>query len=318
MLDEFDRTHFSFPGQINRYEGKVRDVYNIQDTYLVIVSTDRISAFDHILPDRIPYKGQVLNQTAAFFFEKAKADCPIHVVSVPDPNVMIGLKCKAFPIEIIVRAYLIGHAWRVYQSGARTLCGVTLPDGLKEYDPLPEPIITPTTKSLIGHDEDISEQEILKSGMIDMDDYGEIKYHAMNLFRKGAELAMERGLILADTKYEMGHIDGKIYVIDEIHTPDSSRYLYAEGYEERQQNGEHQPQLSKEFVRQWLMEQGFQGKEGQQAPQMEPAFIQSVSDRYVELYETVTGAPFTKRATYEDLSDRIWENTLPAVKQLLS
>jgi phosphoribosylaminoimidazole-succinocarboxamide synthase len=310
-------TDFSFPGQRSKYSGKVRDVYNIDQTFLVIVATDRISAFDCVLPRAIPYKGQVLNQTSAHFFQATLEIAPAHILAVPDPNVSIGLYCKPYPIEMIVRGYLAGHAWREYKSGKREICGVPLPDGLKENDKLPEPIITPTTKSKIGHDEDISEEEIIKSGMIEADDYGQMKYYALELYRKGSEMARERGLILADTKYEMGHFDGKTYVIDEIHTPDSSRYFYLKGYEERQQAGEPQKQLSKEFVRKWLMEHGFQGKEGQQMPQMDDAFVNQISERYIELYENVTGRAFEK-ANQDDVETRIMDNVLPVLEQLRS
>ncbi len=317
MIQTLTDTQFSFPKQLEQYNGKVREVYNISDTFLVIVATDRISAFDHILPNAIPYKGQVLNQTAAFFFDAAKAVCPVHVIDVPHPNVTIGWLCKPFPLEIIVRKYLAGHAWRVYQSGQRSLCGVSLPEGLKENDPLPAPVITPTTKSVIGHDEDISEHEIIKSGMIEPDEYAEIKHHALTLFELGSELAQKQGLILVDTKYEMGERDGKIYIIDEIHTPDSSRYFYLEGYEERQRQGLPQQQLSKEFVRKWLMEHGFQGKEGQSIPHMDEGFITSVSERYIELYERVTGMPF-ERKDYQNIVQHIQEATTESLTQLLS
>ncbi len=309
-------THFNFPGQISRYSGKVRDVYNISETLLVIVASDRISAFDHILPRAIPHKGQVLNQTAAYFFQAMDNLVPTHIVAVPDPNVTIGLKCKAFPIEMVVRGYLAGHAWRVYQSGKRELCGVTLPDGLRENDKLPEPIITPTTKSMIGHDEDISEAEILKSGICDADEYGQIKHDALKLFAKGSEMAMQRGLILVDSKYEFGYHNGDIFVIDEIHTPDSSRYFYAEGFAERQAAGEPQRQLSKEFVRKWLIENGFQGLEGQTMPIMSDEMLGLTSKRYIELYEKITGENFIPADTSR-IQERIMDNTLPILTELL-
>lgn len=309
-------THFQFPNQISRYNGKVRDVYNINETLLVIVATDRISAFDHILPRVIPHKGQVLNQTAAHFFQAVDTIVPTHVVAIPDPNVTIGLKCKAFPIEMVVRGYLAGHAWRVYNSGKREICGVELPDGLKENDRLPEPIITPTTKSMIGHDEDISEKEILKSQIIDPDEFGQMKYDAMNLFKKGTEMAAERGLILVDTKYEFGYHNGNIFVIDEIHTPDSSRYFYADGYDERQLKGEEQKQLSKEFVRKWLIENGFQGLEGQKMPIMPDEMLELTSKRYIELYEQITGEKFVPADTSR-IEERIMDNTLPVLNEIL-
>jgi len=316
-MNAIKTTNFQFPYQISKYEGKVRDVYNINEEILVIIATDRISAFDHILPNAIPYKGQVLNQTAAHFFEATKDLAPSHVLAVPDPNVTIGRKCKPYPIEIIVRAYLAGHAWREYHAGRRFLCGIELPEGLKENDPLPEPIITPSTKSVIGHDEDISEHEILKGKILEPEEWEEIKHYAMTMFKKGTEMANERGLILVDTKYEFGYYDDNVYVIDEIHTPDSSRYFYQEGYEERQTAGEPQPQLSKEFVRKWLMSKGFQGKEGQEMPTMDHALVKTVSDRYIELYETVTGKDFIPVDTSK-LEARIMDHTLPVLKELLS
>jgi phosphoribosylaminoimidazole-succinocarboxamide synthase len=297
MGNPLSRSDFQFPGQVSRYQGKVRDVYSIAEEYLVIVATDRISAFDHILPRAIPHKGQVLNQTSGFFFDAVRGIAPLHVVSSPDPNVTIGYKCKPILIEVVVRGYLAGHAWRVYTAGGRELCGVPLPEGLRENDPLPEPIITPATKSSIGHDEDISEREILKSGLLDADEWGQIKYYALELFKRGSELAARQGLILVDTKYEFGERNGDIYLIDEVHTPDSSRYFYREGYEERQAAGKAQRQLSKEFVREWLMAQGFQGLEGQQMPEMPDAFVEEISRRYIELYERVTGRAFVPADT---------------------
>lgn len=317
MSSTISETQFEFPGQTGRYQGKVRDVYEIDSSYIVIVTSDRISAFDHVLPRAIPYKGQVLTQTAEHFFHAVKDKVLTHLIAVPDPNVMVALACKPYPIEIIVRAYLAGHAWREYASGKREICGVPLPDGLKENDRLPEPIITPSTKSSIGHDEDISEQEILKSGIVDPDEWGEMKHNAMTLFQEGTQMAAKQGLILVDTKYEMGYRDGRIYLIDEIHTPDSSRYFYQEGYEERQSTGESQKQLSKEFVRKWLIENGFQGLEGQSMPTMDDAFVDSVSDRYIELYEKVTGKAFNK-ADMSDPQERIMDHTVPFIKQLLS
>lgn len=308
-------TDFSFPVPFTRYSGKVRDTYNLQDELLVIVATDRISAFDVILPQPIPFKGQVLNQTAAYFLEHTRDICPNHVVAVPDPNVTIGMYCKPFPVEMVVRGYLAGHAWRTYQSGLRELCGVTLPEGLKENDPLPEPILTPTTKSHIGHDEDISEKEILKSGLVDSDDWGLMRHYAFELYRRGSEMARERGLILVDTKYEFGEREGEIYLIDEIHTPDSSRYFYLEGYEERQSKGEPQKQLSKEFVRKWLIDHHFMGKEGQQVPQFPETFIHEISARYIELYEQVTGNTFLKRSGEGGVA-QVHHNILEALKGL--
>ncbi|MCI4666935.1 MAG: phosphoribosylaminoimidazolesuccinocarboxamide synthase [Bacteroidia bacterium] len=315
MQKAISNTSFDFPGQRDRYQGKVRDVYNIAEEYLVIVASDRISAFDHILPRPIPHKGQVLNQTAAFFFDAVKDIVPVHVVSTPDPNVTIGLNCNSIPIEVVVRGYLAGHAWREYNSGKREICGVPLPDGLKEADKLPEPIITPATKSTIGHDEDISEREILQSGLLEQEEWGRIKHYALALFKKGTEMAAEQGLILVDTKYEFGYYRDDIYLIDEVHTPDSSRYYYAEGYEERQANGEAQRQLSKEFVREWLMENGFQGKDGQEMPEMPDDFMNLVTARYVELYEKITGQTF-KPADTTDIDERIWGNVLPELQRI--
>ncbi|RMG21767.1 MAG: phosphoribosylaminoimidazolesuccinocarboxamide synthase [Bacteroidetes bacterium] len=315
MTQAIKETHFQFPGQVSKYSGKVRDVYNINEDFLVIVASDRISAFDHVLPRAIPYKGQVLNQTSAHFFQAVEGMVPTHVLAVPDPNVTIGIKCDAYPVEVVVRAYLAGHAWRVYKSGKREICGVTLPEGLRESDPLPEPIITPATKSKIGHDEDISEAEILKSGLIDREEWAEIRHYALQLFAKGTDMARERGLILVDTKYEFGQYGDKIYVIDEIHTPDSSRYYYLEGYEERQQAGQPQKQLSKEFVREWLMANGFQGLEGQQMPDMPDSFVQQVSERYIELYEQVTGKSFVRTPT-EHIHQRIMDHVVPALEEL--
>ena len=317
MAHTIKETDFQFPRQVSKYRGKVRDVYNIDEQYLVIVASDRISAFDYILPRPIPYKGQVLNQTSAHFFAATAKLVPSHVIAVPDPNVTIGRKCTAYPIEMVVRGYLAGHAWRVYQAGGREICGVALPEGLKENDKLPEPIITPATKSQIGHDEDISEQEILKSGLMEPEEFARVKYYSLQLFEKGTELARARGLILADTKYEFGYHDDEVYVIDEIHTPDSSRYFYLDGYADRQAAGEPQKQLSKEFVRKWLMENGFQGLDGQQMPHMDDAFVDSVTERYIELYETITGKPFVKAPT-DHLEQRIMDHTLPVLQQLLS
>lgn len=285
--------------QTNFYKGKVRDVYTIADKYMVMQVSDRISAFDVVLPRPIPYKGQVLNQIAAQFLDATKDIVPNWMISVPLPNVTIGHKCETYPVEMVVRGYLTGHAWRTYKSGKRELCGVPLPEGMKENDRFPTPIITPTTKAHEGHDEDISRDEIINSGLVSKEEYEQLEKYTLALFHRGQEIANSRGLILVDTKYEFGHINGKIYLIDEIHTPDSSRYFYLEGYEERQAKGEAQKQLSKEFVREWLMENGFQGKDGQQVPEMTDEVVKSISDRYIELYEHVTGKKFVK----EDVSD---------------
>ena len=316
-MNSIQSTNFQFPYQVSRYQGKVRDVYNINEEFLVIIASDRISAFDHILPRAIPGKGQVLNQTAAHFFNAVDNVVPNHVLAVPDPNVTIGRKCKPYPIEVVVRGYLAGHAWRVYKEGGRELCGVSLPDGLKEGDAFPEPIITPATKSQIGHDEDISEYEILKSRLVSEDDWLQIKHYAFTLFDHGQNIARERGLILVDTKYEFGYIEDDMYLIDEIHTPDSSRYYFREGYDSRQAAGEKQEQLSKEFVREWLMKNGFQGKEGQQMPEMDDPFVNSISRRYIELFERVTGKSF-EWAPAERIEERIMDNTLPIIQDLIA
>ncbi len=315
MANAIKSTNFEFPGQLGVYNGKVRDVYNIDDRYLVIVASDRISAFDHILPRAIPYKGQVLNQTSRHFFKATEDLVPSHILAVPDPNVTIGIKCKALPVEVVVRGYLAGHAWRVYRSGERVLCGVTLPEGLKEGDKLPEPIITPATKSQIGHDEDISKDEIIKSGLVEPEKWSQIEHYALSLFNKGTEIAAEQGLILVDTKYEFGEFQGRIYLIDEVHTPDSSRYYYADGYAERQAAGEAQKQLSKEFVREWLMDNNFQGLEGQSMPEMPDDFLGQVTERYIELYEKVTGEKF-ERGDTTDIEKRIYDNVVPALEEL--
>ena len=287
-------THFNLPGQTDFYKGKVRDVYTINNHYLAMVVTDRISAFDVVLPEAIPFKGQVLNQIAAGFL-KATADIvPNWVVNVPDPSVTIGRICEPFKVEMVIRGYLAGHAAREYSAGKRQVCGVSLPEGLKENDKLPEPIITPTTKAAVGHDEDISREEILKRGTVSEEDYIQLEKYTRALYQRGTEIAKKQGLILVDTKYEFGKADGIIYLIDEIHTPDSSRYFYSEGYEQRQASGEAQKQLSKEFVRKWLIENGFQGKDGQVVPEMTKEIVQSISDRYIELYEKITGEAFVK------------------------
>lgn len=285
---------FKLPGQTAFYKGKVRDVYTIDDRLMVMVVSDRISAFDVVLPRPIPFKGQVLNQVAAIMLEATTDILPNWVKSSPLPNVTIGLKCETFPVEMVVRGNLTGHAWRTYKSGERVLCGVTMPEGLKENDFFPTPIITPTTKAHEGHDEDISREEIIAQGLVSKEDYEQLEKYTLALFERGKEMAAKRGLILVDTKYEFGKIGDTIYVIDEIHTPDSSRYFYAEGYEENQKNGAQQKQLSKEFVREWLMANGFQGKDGQQVPEMTDEFVKSVSDRYIELFENITGQKFVK------------------------
>src|SRR4051812_43331989 len=287
-MQAIKETKFSFPGQTGFYSGKVRDVYYFGNI-MAMVATDRISAFDVILPRAIPDKGRVLNQIAAFNLAATKSLVPNWVISTPDPNVTIGFKCEPFPVEMVVRGYLAGHSWREYKEGKRTLCGVSLPDGLKENDKLPHPIITPTTKAKVGHDEDISREEIISRGLVTEADYKILERNTLKLFEKGTELAGERKLILVDTKYEFGKHNGTIYLIDEVHTPDSSRYFYAEGYAERQRTGEAQKQLSKEFVRQWLIENGFQGKDGQQVPEMTDEIISSISARYKELYQQVRG-----------------------------
>ncbi|HEY5327410.1 MAG TPA: phosphoribosylaminoimidazolesuccinocarboxamide synthase [Mucilaginibacter sp.] len=293
-MDAIKETKFNFNGQTNFYKGKVRDVYTIDNKNLVMVVTDRISAFDVVLPEAIPYKGQVLNQIAAKFLQATQDIVPNWVISVPDPNVTIGRICDPFKVEMVIRGYLAGHAWREYSAGKRQVCGVSLPDGLKENDKLPEPIITPTTKASVGHDEDISREQILARNIVSESDYGQLESYTKALFIRGTEIAAKQGLILVDTKYEFGKADGKIYLIDEIHTPDSSRYFYSEGYAERQKNGEPQKQLLKEFVRKWLIENGFQGKHGQVAPLMTNEIVQSISDKYIELYEQITGESFIK------------------------
>ena len=302
------KTDFHFSGQKGVYHGKVRDVYNIDDELLVMVATDRISAFDVILPKGIPFKGQMLNQIAAKFLDATTDICPNWKVATPDPMVTVGVMCKGFPVEMIVRGYLCGSAWRAYKSGVREICGVKLPEGMKENQKFPEPIITPTTKAEIGeHDADISKEEILAKGLATPEEYALLEKYTMELFNRGTQMAAERGLILVDTKYEFGKHDGKIYLMDEIHTRDSSRYFYSEGYEERFAKGEPQKQLSKEFVREWLMDNGFQGKPGQQVPEMTDAIVASISDRYIELYEHIVGEKFVKADT-EDVAARIEKN----------
>ena len=304
------RTNYHFPGQVGVYNGKVRDVYNIEGKTLVMVATDRISAFDVILPEGIPYKGQVLNQIAASFLDATADICPNWKLATPDPMVTVGKMCKGFPVEMIVRGYLCGSAWRAYRDGARELCGVKLPEGMKENQKFPEPIITPTTKAEIGdHDENISKAEILAKGLATPEQYEVMEKYTLALFRRGTEIAAKRGLILVDTKYEFGLSDGEITLMDEIHTPDSSRYFYSEGYEEKFRAGEPQKQLSKEFVREWLMDNGFQGKAGQKVPEMTPEIVESISNRYIELYEHITGEKFNKE-THDDPEKRIEKNVM--------
>ena len=302
-------TNFNFPNQKSVYHGKVRDVYNINDQFLAMVATDRISAFDVVLPKGIPFKGQVLNQLAEIFLKATEDIVPNWRVASPDPNVTIGHFCKPFKVEMVIRGYLTGHAWRTYNSGKRILCGIEMPDGMIEHQEFPMPIITPSTKADQGHDEDISREEILEKGIVSEEDYVQLEKFTRLLFQRGTEIAAERGLILVDTKYEFGKKDGKIYLIDEIHTPDSSRYFYKDGYSERQQAGENQKQLSKEFVREWLMANGFQGKEGQSVPNMNDEFVNSVSERYIELFEKVSGRSFSKSNVNDPLL-RIKENII--------
>jgi phosphoribosylaminoimidazole-succinocarboxamide synthase len=303
-MSALKETHFNLPKQTNFYKGKVRDVYTIDNKFLVMVVTDRISAFDVVLPEAIPYKGQVLNQIAAKFLQATEDIVPNWVISIPDPCVTIGRICEPYKVEMVIRGYLAGHAWREYIAGKRQVCGVNLPDGLKENDILPEPIITPTTKASVGHDEDISKKAIIERGIVSADEYEQLEKYTHQLFKRGTEIAKAQGLILVDTKYEFGKADGIIYLIDEIHTPDSSRYFYSDGYQERQEKGESQKQLSKEFVRRWLIENGFQGKDGQKVPTMTPEIVQSISERYIELYEQITGEKFIKPAA-EEVTGRV-------------
>ena len=308
-------TNFSFPKQTNFYKGKVRDVYTINDQFMAMVVTDRISAFDVVLPEAIPFKGQVLNQIAAKFLAATKDIVPNWVIDVPDEMVTIGRICEPFKVEMVVRGYLAGHAWREYSAGRRSVCGVTLPEGLRENDKLPQPIITPTTKAAVGHDEDISREDILAKGIVSLADYELLEKYTYALYERGTEMAAARGLILVDTKYEFGKVAEEIFLIDEIHTPDSSRYFYAEGYAERQSANEPQKQLSKEFVRKWLIENGFQGKDGQEVPLMTSELVNSISERYIELYEQITGDAFVKNDNNDVLS-RIQENVTEALTRL--
>jgi len=307
---------YNFPGQKSIYKGKVRDVYNIDDKYLLMIVSDRISAFDVVLPKGIPYKGQVLNQIAAKFLDATKDIVPNWKIATPDPTVTFGYKCEPYPVEMIVRAYLTGSSWRTYSSGAREICGIRIPDGMKEHQRFERPIITPTTKAEQGsHDEDISREQILSSGLIPEDEYNQIEKYTMEVFMRGTEIAAKHGLILVDTKYEFGKMDGKICLIDEINTPDSSRYFYADGYQERFDKGLPQKQLSKEFVREWLMANGFQGKSGQKVPEMTDKFINEVSERYIELFEMITGEKFVK-ADITNVPERIEKNCKEFLKSI--
>lgn len=300
------KTDFSFPGQKGKYVGKVRDVYDIDGKYLVMVVSDRISAFDVVLPEGIPYKGQILNKIAAKFLDATSDILPNWKIAVPDPMVTVGYKCEPFKVEMVIRGYLSGHAWREYKEGKRTICGVAMPDGMVENQKFPEPIITPTTKAAEGHDEDISPEELIAAGIVSREDYEALEKYTRAIFQRGTEIAAERGLILVDTKYEFGKRDGVIYLMDEIHTPDSSRYFYAEGYEERLARGEHQRQLSKEFVREWLMAGGFQGKDGQKVPEMTGEVVGGITDRYIELYEKITGEEFIRTDySIEEIEEKV-------------
>ncbi|BCY28987.1 phosphoribosylaminoimidazolesuccinocarboxamide synthase [Flavobacterium okayamense] len=316
-MNTITSTQFNFPGQKSVYKGKVREVYNINDELLVMIATDRLSAFDVVMPKGIPFKGQILNQIATKFMQLTEDIVPNWLIATPDPNVAVGHLCQPFKVEMVIRGYLSGHAAREYNAGKRLLCGVTLPDGMKENDKFPTPIITPSTKADNGeHDEDISREDILAKGIVSKEDYEVLEQYTRALFQRGTEIAASRGLILVDTKYEFGKTkDGKIVLIDEIHTPDSSRYFYADGYQERQDRGEAQKQLSKEFVRQWLIANGFQGKEGQQIPDMTNEYISTVSDRYIELYENILGEKFNK-ADVSNIQKRIEENVLKYLNKL--
>jgi len=312
-MDTLTRTDYQFPGQTGVYHGKVRDVYSIGEDKLVMIATDRISAFDVVLPRGIPYKGQVLNQIASKFLDATADIVPNWKQASPDPMVTVGVRCEPFKVEMVIRGYITGSAWREYSKGARTVCGIPLPEGLRENQRFEAPLITPTTKADEGHDENISKEEIIAQGLVSRDEYEQLEQYTYALFKRGTEIAAEKGLILVDTKYEFGKKEGKIYLIDEIHTPDSSRYFYCEGYEERFEKGEEQRQLSKEFVRKWLMENGFQGREGQQVPEMTDAYCESVSERYIELYEKIVGEKFVK-ADAADLATRIENNITEHLK----
>jgi phosphoribosylaminoimidazole-succinocarboxamide synthase len=313
IMEAISKTDFHFPGQVGKYVGKVRDVYDIDGKYLVMVVTDRISAFDVVLPQGIPYKGQVLNLIAAKFLDATKDILPNWKVAVPDANVTIGYKCEPFKVEMVIRGYLAGHAWREYKDGKRILCGCPMPDGMVEGQKFPEPLITPTSKAAAGHDEDISKEEIIAQGLVSREDYEQMEKYTRAIYERGQEIAGKMGLILVDTKYEFGKKDGRIYLMDEVHTPDSSRYYYAEGYAERLARGERQKQLSKEFVREWLMANGFQGQEGQKVPEMTPSVVANITDRYVELYENIVGEKF-HRGEYSAAS--IEANVVAALKKL--
>ncbi len=314
-MQALSSTNFKFQGQTAFYKGKVRDVYSIDNKWLVMVVTDRVSAFDVVLPRAIPFKGAVLNQIAAHFMRATADLVPNWIVDIPDVQVSIGIPCKPLKVEMVIRGYLSGHAWREYKQGKRILCGVKLPDGLNESDALPEPIITPTTKAAHGHDQDISREEIIKQGIVDATVYEQAELYTRKLFQRGSEMAAQRGLILVDTKYEFGVHQDKVYLIDEIHTPDSSRYFYADGYAERQKLGQPQKQLSKEFLRQWLIENNFQGLAGQTVPEMSDEIVQMVSERYIELYENITGVKFMK-PSLEQIEDRIFNNINKALHKL--
>ena len=312
------KTDFNFPGQAGKYVGKVRDVYDIKDEYLVMVVSDRISAFDVVLPEGIPYKGQVLNQIAAQYLDATTDILPNWKIAVPDPMVTVGHKCEPFKVEMVIRGYLSGHAWREYKAGKRTICGMEMPEGMVENQKFPEPLITPTSKAAEGHDEDISKEEIIASGLVSREDYEKLETYTKALFQRGTEIAAKMGLILVDTKYEFGKKDGVIYLMDEIHTPDSSRYFYANGYEERLAKGERQKQLSKEFVREWLMANGFQGQAGQKVPEMTPEIVAGITDRYIELYEHITGEKFVKaeEGSTADILARIEKNVTDCISSL--
>ena len=314
MKNTIVKTDFNFPGQTNLYKGKVRDVYSINEDKLIMIATDRISAFDFVLPKGIPFKGQVLNQIASSFLKATSDIVPNWLDAIPDPSVSVGKKCEPFKVEMVIRGYLTGHAWREYIDGKRMICGVPMPDGMKENDKFPEPLITPTTKAAVGHDEDISREEILLQGIVEESDYIQLENYTRALFERGSQVAEARGLILVDTKYEFGKdSEGIITLIDEIHTPDSSRYFYKDGYQQKQNNDEKQKQLSKEFVRQWLIENGFQGKEGQSIPFMSEEFVASVSERYIELFEHITGEKFVKQEV-DDILERVENNILQYLK----
>ena len=315
MNNALNSTAFKFDKQTTFYKGKVRDVYTIDNKFLIMVVTDRISAFDVVLPKGIAYKGEVLNRIASWALDATNDIVPNWKLALPDPNVMVGRYCEPFKVEMVIRGYLSGHAWREYKLGKRSICGVAMPDGMKENDKFPKPLVTPTTKAHIGHDEDISKEEIISTGLVSKEDYDLLEKYTLQLFERGTEIAAKKGLILVDTKYEFGKADGRIYLIDEIHTPDSSRYFYKEGYEERQKNNQPQKQLSKEFVREWLMENGFQGKDGQKVPEMDEKFVNSVSDRYIELYENITGEKFV-RTDIKNINERVESNILNYLKSI--